>query len=188
MIYDLRLRQRKILAALMFGVAAGALASIAERVDAALTAGRFTPLGYINAYTWILVSALLLGPLAPIITTEIQAFIGLLTFANPLSWLWPIINLIFAVAVGFALTCINKIKPQIKLSLKVILLSLTCALLDIPLVYVVIVVVLNLPLVVYWISLPFYIALQLIPTTILSYIIVKRLKYLKFFQEMISST
>lgn len=184
----LGLDKRKIMAALLFGVAAGAIASIVERVDAALTAGRFTPLGYINAYTWILVSALLLGPLAPIITTEIQAFIGLLTLANPLSWLWPIINLIFAAAVALVLIGINRFKPQMRLSLKVILLSLTCAVLDVPLVYVVIVVVLNLPLVVYWISLPFYIALQLVPTTVLSYIIVKRIKHLKFFQEMIPST
>jgi len=61
------------MAAVILGVAGGSIASFAERVDAVLTGGNYTPLGYINTYTWILVSALLFGPLGPIITTEIQA-------------------------------------------------------------------------------------------------------------------
>jgi len=165
--------------AVMLGVVAGALASITERVDAALTGGRYTPLGYINTYTWIIVSAMLFGPRAPIVTTEVQAFIGLVTFANPLSWLWPIINLVFAISVGISLVCIERFKPHLGIGTKVALLSLTCAILDVPMVYVVIVMVLNLPFLVYLISLPIYVILQLIPTTLLAYEIVKRLKRLK---------
>jgi len=171
----LNLDKRRAAGALMLGIAAGALASIAERVDAALTGGNYTPLGYINTYTWVIVSAMLFGPLAPIITTEVQAFIGLATFANPLSWLWPIINLAFA-SVGVSLACIERFKPQLGIGAKIAWLSLTCATLDVPMVYIVIVTVLGLPPSVYLISLPIYVILQLIPTTLLSYAIVKRLE------------
>jgi len=167
----------------MLGVAAGALAMVLERVDAALTGGNYTPLGYINTYTWIIVSAVLLGPVAPIVTTKIQALIGLVTFANPLSWLWPIINPVFATAVGLVLTGIEKFNPHAGVGLRVLLLSFTCAILDVPLVYVVIVMVLGLPFVAYLMSLPIYVALQLIPTTLLSYEIVRRLIRLEMFQQ-----
>jgi hypothetical protein len=159
--------------ALMLGVIAGVIASFAERVDAALTGGNYTPLGYINTYTWILVSAVLFGPLAPIITTEVQAFIGLVTFANPLSWLWPIVNLVFAVTVSLVSIGIAKLNPHAKLSTRVVLMSLALALLDIPMVYVVVVMVLGLPFTVYLLALPIYMILQLIPTTFLSYAIIK---------------
>jgi hypothetical protein len=49
------------MAALLIGVVAGVLAAFAERVDALATGGNATPLGYINTYTWILVSATLFG-------------------------------------------------------------------------------------------------------------------------------
>lgn len=167
------LRQRDLMASLILGVAAGAIASVAERVDAVLTGGNYTPLGYINTYTWILVSALLFGPLGPIITTEIQALIGLVMFANPLSWLWPIINLVFAVAVSLVSIVLTKFNARARVSIRLILMSLTCAILDIPLVYLVLVTVIGLPYVVYLVSLPIYIALQLIPTTFLSYVVVR---------------
>jgi len=162
------------MAAVILGVAGGSIASVAERVDAVLTGGNYTPLGYINTYTWILVSALLFGPLGPIITTEIQALISLILFANPLSWLWPIVNLVFAVAVSLVSFSVSKINPLAKrIGLRLILMSLTCAILDIPLVHLVIVTVIGLPFVVYLVSLPIYIALQLVPTTFLSYVVVK---------------
>jgi hypothetical protein len=162
------------MASVILGVAGGAIASVAERVDAVLTGGNYTPLGYINTYTWILVAALLFGPLGPIITTEIQALIGLVMFSNPLSWLWPIVNLMFAVAVSLVSFGVSKINPLAKgIGVKLILMSLTCAILDIPLVYLVLVTVIGLPFVVYLVSLPIYIALQLIPTTFLSYVVVR---------------
>jgi hypothetical protein len=168
------LKRRDIMAALILGVAAGAIASIAERVDAVITGGNLTPLGYINTYTWILVAALLFGPLGPIITTEIQALIGLVMFANPLSWLWPIVNLIFAVAVSLVSIGVTKLSPRgTGISIRLILMSLTCAILDIPLVYLVMVTALSLPFAVYLVSLPIYIGLQLIPTTFLSYMVVR---------------
>jgi len=167
------LKLRNIMAALMLGVAAGAIASVAERVDFALTGGNYTPLGYINTYMWILVAVVLFGPIGSIITTEIQAFIGLVTFSNPLSWLWPIMNLVFAVAVSLVSIGITKFNPRVRLSIRLTLMSLTCAILDIPLVYVVIVTVLNLPFTVYLVSLPIYVALQLIPTTFLSYVVIR---------------
>jgi hypothetical protein len=40
--------KRKFMGALILGVAAGAIASVAERVDAVLTGGNYTPLGYVN--------------------------------------------------------------------------------------------------------------------------------------------
>jgi len=162
-----------MMAALMLGVAAGAIASVTERVDAILTGGTATPLGYINTYTWIMVSAILFGPVGVIITTEIQALIGLVIFANPLSWLWPFVNLVFAVAVGLVSIGISKFNPRARTSTKLILMSITCAILDIPLVYLVIVTVIGLPFIVYLGALPIYIVLQLIPSTFLSYIIVR---------------
>jgi hypothetical protein len=92
-------KNRNNMAALLLGVVAGVIANFAERADALATGGNATPLGYINTYTWILVSAALFGFAGAIITTEIQALIGLITMSNPLSWLWPIINLVFAIVV-----------------------------------------------------------------------------------------
>jgi hypothetical protein len=169
----LSLNRRDMMAAIILGVAAGAIATFAERFDAILTGGNYTPLGYINTYTWLIVSATLFGPIGSIMTTEIQALLGLITFANPLSWLWPFINFLFALGVGLVSIVISKIRQRCSTSIKIILMSLTCAILDIPLVYVVIVTVLGLPFGVYLGSLPIYVALQLIPSTFLSYVIVR---------------
>ena len=169
----LSFRRRDLMAALIIGVAAGVIASVTERVDAILTVGNATPTGYINTYTWLIVSATLFGPVGAIITTETQAIIGLITFANPLSWLWPFINLVFALGVGLVSIVLSKLKKNPSLSIKIILMSFVCAVLDIPLVYVVIVTVLGLPLSVYVVALPVYIALQLIPSTVISHIVTK---------------
>jgi hypothetical protein len=168
-------RTNKI-SALIIGVAAGVLAAFAERADALMTGGNATPLGYINTYTWILVSAVLFGFWGAIITTEIQAIIGLITVANPLSWLWPFVNLVFALAVGLIVVGFAKMRPKAKISTKLLLMSSVCALLDIPLVYVVMVLALGLPFIVYVAALPMYLALQLIPSTLLAYIVVKAVK------------
>lgn len=158
---------------LILGVAAGAIAAMAERVDVIATGGSATPFGYINTYMWILVAAALFGPIGAIITTETQAIISLITFANPLSWLWPFINLIFAAAAGLTVIGIAKVNPKVGMKTKLALMSTTCAVLDIPLVYVVMVTVLGLPFAVYLWALPIYIVLQLVPATLLAYIIVK---------------
>jgi hypothetical protein len=166
--------RRKVTGALMLGVVAGVIASLAERVDAALTGGRFTPLGYVNTYMWVLVSCMLFGPLlGPIITTEVQAFIGLVTYANPLSWLWPIVNLVFAVTAGLVYIGIERFHPHAKLITRIVLVSVSLAVLDIPMVYVVVVLVLGLPFIVYLASLPIYVVLQLVPTTFLAYGVIK---------------
>jgi len=157
----------------ILGVVAGLVTSFVERADAIITGGNATPLGFVNTYTWILVSATLLGPMGAVITTEVHAFLGLITAANPLSWLWPFINFIFAVAAGFVSMGITKFIPNIKIRTRLILLSATCAILDIPLTYVVVVTVLGLPFIFYLMALPIYIALQLVPSTILSYIIIR---------------
>jgi hypothetical protein len=159
--------------ALMFGVVAGVIAMIAERADAVITGGNATPLGFINTYTWLLVSATMFGPIGAILTTEVQAFLGLITGANPLSWLWPFINLIFAVVVGIVSLSLSKFYPKITLRTRLILLSLTCALLDVPLTYIVVVSVLGLPTVFYLFALPMYLGLQLGPSTIISYAILR---------------
>ncbi|XES77908.1 MAG: hypothetical protein ACBZ72_03300 [Candidatus Bathyarchaeia archaeon] len=167
------IQRRNAMAALLLGVIAGVLAAFAERADALATGGNATPLGYINTYTWILVSAALFGLSGAIITTEIQAIIGLITIANPLSWLWPFINLFFALAVGLVALGFSRFRPQTKLSTKLVAMSSVCAVLDIPMVYTVIVVALGLPFVAYLAALPVYIVLQLVPSTFLSYIVVK---------------
>jgi hypothetical protein len=168
--------RRQKLAALMLGVVAGVIAVFAERADAFMTGGNLTPLGYVNTYTWILVSALLFGFWGAIITTEVQALLGLLSFANPLSWLWPFVNLLFALAVGIVVVCFSKWRPNTRVSFKLLIMSFVCALLDIPLVYFVMVICLNLPFVVYIGALPVYIVLQLVPSTILAYYLVRALK------------
>ncbi|MCL2642527.1 MAG: hypothetical protein FWD52_03305 [Candidatus Bathyarchaeota archaeon] len=168
---------RNALAALMLGVVAGVIALVAERADLFMTGGNLQLLGYINTYTWILVSVLLFGFWGAIITTEIQAMIGLITMTNPaLSWLWPFVNLIFAVSVGLVAVGFSKLRSNAKISTKLLLLSSVCALLDIPLVYFVMVTVLSLPVVVYLAALPVYIILQLVPSTFLAYWIVRALK------------
>ncbi len=169
----LSLNRRELLTASILGVVAGVIASFAERADALLTSGNATPLGFINTYTWILVSAALFGIVGAIVTTEIQAFIGLMTLANPLSWLWPFVNLIFALAVGIVSLGIVRFNPSIKLRTRIIYMSITCAVLDVPLTYLVIVVVLGLPFFFYVMALPVYISLQLVPSTILAYTILK---------------
>jgi hypothetical protein len=168
-------RTNKI-SALLLGVAAGVIAAFAERADAIVTGGNATPLGYINTYTWILVSAVLFGFWGAIITTEIQATIGLITLANPLSWLWPIVNLMFALVVGLIAAGLSKWRPNAKISTKLLLMSSACALLDIPAVYLVMVIVLGLPFIVYLAALPMYFVLQLVPSTFLAYIVVRAVK------------
>ena len=96
----MRISKREMIIAMVLGVAAGVISSVVERADAIMTGGNATPLGFVNTYTWILVSATLFGPVGAIITTEVQAFLGLITAANPLSWLWPPINFIFAAVAG----------------------------------------------------------------------------------------
>ncbi len=166
-------KRRNSMAALLMGVMGGVLAAFAERADALATGGNATPLGYINTYTWILVSAVLFGLSGAIITTEIQAIIGLITLANPLSWLWPFVNLVFTLAVGLIALGFTRYRSQSKISSKLIIMSAACAVLDIPLVYLVIVMALGLPFIVYLTALPIYILLQLLPSTFLSYIVVK---------------
>ncbi len=170
---DIELGKKDVITAIMFGVVAGAITSIAERADAVLTGGSATPLGFVNTYTWLLVSATLFGPVGAILTTEVQAFLGLITEANPLSWLWPFINLVFAVVVGSISKILSRARPNIKLRSRLILLSSTCALLDVPLTYVVVVSVLGLPFEVYLLALPMYLILQLVPSTLISYAILR---------------
>ena len=168
-------RKKEAMTALVLGVVAGVIASFAERADAIITGGNATPLGYVNTYTWLLVSATMFGLLGAIITTEVQAFLGLVTEANPLSWLWPMINLVFAAVVGAVSEGLSRFHPKMKLHTKLILLSSICALLDIPLVYAVIVSVLGLPFKFYLLALPLYVVLQLVPSTMLSYAILRRI-------------
>ena len=168
-----KLLGRNAITAIMLGVVAGVIAMFAERADAIITGGNATPLGYVNTYTWLLVSATMFGPIGAILTTEVQAFLGLLSGANPLSWLWPFVNLIFAVVVGIVSLSLSRLYPKIKLRTRLIVLSLTCALLDVPLTYLVVVSVLRLPFAVYLLTLPMYLTLQLGPSTIISYAILR---------------
>ncbi len=169
----MRISKREMIIAMALGVAAGVISSVVERADAIMTGGNATPLGFVNTYTWILVSATLFGPVGAIITTEVQAFLGLITAANPLSWLWPPINFIFAAVVGSTSVTLSQLRPKTSIRTRLLLLSFVCAVLDIPLTYIVIVSVLGLPFAAYVLVLPFYIALQLIPSTIISYAILK---------------
>jgi hypothetical protein len=169
-------RTNKI-AALMLGVIAGVIAIVVERADFIMSAGNLQLLGYINTYTWLLVSALLFGFWGAIITTETQAIIGLITITNPaLSWLWPVVNLIFALGVGMVVVGFSKLRPNARNGTKLLFMSSVCALLDIPLVYFVMVIVLGLPIAAYFAMLPVYIIIQLLPSTFLAYLIVKALK------------
>ena len=168
-----KLHGKEAITAIMFGVVAGVIAMMAERADAIITGGSATPLGFINTYTWLLVSATMFGPVGAVLTTEVQAFLGLITGANPLSWLWPFINLIYAVVVGIVSQSLARLYPSIKLRTRLMLLSLTCAILDVPLTYVVVVSVLGLPFKFYLLALPMYVILQLGPSTIISYAILR---------------
>ncbi len=176
----LKLRMRDVMTSMAFGVAAGILASVLERIDAAVTGGNATPLGYSNTYAWILLSAYLYGPLGALITTEVQALIGLLTGANPLSWLWPIVNAFFAVVAGSTAAVIRRIRSETSTKTSIVIMSVALAFLDVPAVYFVIVMVLGLPIIAYYLALPVYIGLQLVPSTFLSYMLLKALsKFLK---------
>ena len=171
--HPLRIGRKEVTTAMALRVVAGVISSIAERADAIITGGNATPLGFVNTYTWILVSATLFGPVGAITTTEVQAFLGLVTAANPLSWLWPIINLVFAAMVGSSSIALSQLSPNIGIRTRLMFLSVICAVLDIPLTYVVIVIVLGLPFIFYVVALPIYIVLQLIPSTFIAYIILK---------------
>lgn len=175
-ITKLRINTRDILTSMVFGVTAGVFASILERVDTILTGGNATPLGYSNTYGWILLSAYLYGPFGALITTEVQAIIGLLTVANPLSWLWPAVNAVFAIVAGVTAIAIQKIRPQSSPKTRIVTMSFMLALLDIPAVYFVMVLVLGLPIIVYYVGLPLYIGLQLLPATIIAYLLLRAME------------
>lgn len=161
---------------MIFGVTAGVLASMLERADALLTGGNATPLGYSNTYAWVLLSAYLYGPLGALITTEIQALIGLLTVANPLSWLWPAVNAVFALLAGFVAMLVQRVLPRSSTRTRLIIMSAALSLLDIPAVYFVMVIVLGLPVIVYQLALPMYIGLQLVPATLVAYLLLRILE------------
>ena len=110
------------------------------------------------------------------ITTEVQALLGLLTAANPLSWLWPAVNGSFAVVAGSTALAIQKVRPRSSAKARIIIMSVALALLDIPAVYLVVVLVLGLPIIVYCGALPMYIGLQLVPATLVAYIILTALE------------
>jgi len=171
-----RLGVRDLLTSAVFGVTAGVLASILERVDTVITGGNATPLGYSNTYAWVLLSAYLYGPVGALVTTEVQATTGLLTAANPLSWLWPAINASFAIVAGFTAIVIQEIYPTSSAKTRITAMSIALALLDIPAVYFVIVVILGLPVIAYYLTLPMYIGLQLIPATIIAYLLLRCLE------------
>lgn len=177
---SLELQRRDLITATMLGVVAGAIASIAERADVIITGGNATPLGFVNTYTWLLVSATMFGPIGAIVTTEVQALLGLVTGANPLSWLWPFINLVFAVVVGGISEALSRVRPKTSIGTRLVILSLTCALLDVPLTYLVVISVLGLPFALYLFALPIYIALQLVPSTAISYAILRGIKRARF--------
>ena len=172
----LRLGIKDILTSTVLGVSAGVLASIFERVDAAFTGGNATPLGYTNTYSWLLLSAYLYGPLGALITTEVQALIGLLTVANPLSWLWPSVNALFALAAGFTSIAVSKLRPNTSILMRLLIMSLVLAVLDIPAVYFVVVTVLGLPAAAYYLALPMYMFLQLVLATTVSYYLLRVLE------------
>jgi hypothetical protein len=172
----LRLGIRDLLTSVVFGVTAGVLASILERVDTVITGGNATPLGYSNTYAWVLLSAYLYGPIGALVMTEVQAITGLLTAANPLSWLWPAINASFAIVAGFTAIAIQKIYPNSSAKTCIATMSMALALLDIPAVYVVIVLVLGLPIIAYYLALPMYLGLQLVPATIIAYLLLRSLE------------
>lgn len=162
---------RDVLTSMIFGVTAGVLASILERADALITGGNATPLGYSNTYAWVLLSAYLYGPFGALVTTEIQAMIGLLTVANPLSWLWPAVNAVFALLAGFVAILMQRVRSKSSTKTRLIIMSAALSLLDIPAVYFVMVIVLGLPLIVYQLALPMYIGLQLVPATLVAYLL-----------------
>ena len=172
----LRLGMRDVLTSMIFGVTAGVLASILERADALMTGGNATPLGYSNTYAWVLLSAYLYGPLGALITTEIQALIGLLTVANPLSWLWPAVNAAFALLAGFVAILVQRVRSKSSTKTRLIIMSAALSLLDIPAVYFVMVIVLGLPVIVYQLALPMYIGLQLVPATLVAYLLLRVLE------------
>jgi len=167
---------RDVLTSMIFGVTAGVLASILERADALMTGGNATPLGYSNTYAWVLLSAYLYGPLGALITTEIQALIGLLTVANPLSWLWPAVNAAFALLAGFVAILVQRVRSKSSTKTRLIIMSAALSLLDIPAVYFVMVPVLGLPVIVYQLALPMYIGLQLVPATLVAYLLLRVLE------------
>ncbi|MEM2941806.1 MAG: hypothetical protein QXT81_00020 [Candidatus Bathyarchaeia archaeon] len=175
----LKLGMHEILTSMIFGVVAGVLASILERADSMITGGNATPLGYSNTYAWVLLSAYLYGPIGALITTEVQALIGLLTIANPLSWLWPAVNAVFALVAGCTALLIQKVHPQTSVKTRLVIMSLTLAILDIPAVYLVIVIVLGLPLIAYQLALPMYIGLQLVPATLVAWLLLQALERTK---------
>jgi hypothetical protein len=172
----IRLGLHDILTSVVFGVTAGVLASILERIDAMATGGNATPLGYSNTYAWILLSAYLYGPLGALITTEVQALIGFWTLANPLSWLWPFVNAVFALLAGATAVALQRMRPQTPARTRIITMSTVLALLDIPAVYFVMVIVLGLPIIAYYLGLPVYIGLQLIPSSLIAYLLLRTLE------------
>jgi len=167
---------REVLTSMIFGVTAGVLASILERADALITGGNATPLGYSNTYAWVLLSAYLYGPFGALVTTETQAMIGLLTVANPLSWLWPAVNAVFALLAGFVAILMQRVRSKSSTKTRLIIMSAALSLLDIPAVYFVMVIVLGLPLIVYQLALPMYIGLQLVPATLVAYLLLRVLE------------
>ena len=175
----IKLDLRQMMVCVLVGVIAGVIASVAERADAAITGGNATPLGFLNAYTWLMLSAVIYGPLGALVTTEVQALIGLITMANPLSWLWPFINAIFAIAAGTASALIQRLRSDTGILMRVVAVSFICALIDIPATYFVMVVVLGLPLIAYYVALPLYLGLQLLPATFLTYLLMKTLESTK---------
>jgi len=102
--------------------------------------------------------------------------IGLLTVANPLSWLWPAVNAAFALLAGFVAILMQRVRSKSSTKTRLIIMSAALSLLDIPAVYFVMVIVLGLPVIVYQLALPMYIGLQLVPATLVAYLLLRVLE------------
>jgi hypothetical protein len=99
----IRLDAPAIVGAVLLGTAATVLLQIAERLDTVLFAGQVVPFGILCLSTAGLVAAFLYGPVAAIITVEINPFFSTLTETGPLAWFWFLNNLLYVFPAGLVM-------------------------------------------------------------------------------------
>ena len=155
---------RGVIAALLLGVAMDLVAQVAERLDTAFFAGTAVPFGYVNAATWMTVAALLYGPIGGIIAGVTQGVLSAITATSPLSPVFIFWNFYQAGSTGVVAVLLQPMKPgRSGLVRQLVAAEFMNFATSLWWTYHLIVLILGLPLAVWFTTYLFYVGFGAIP-------------------------
>ncbi len=160
---------RGIIASLLLGISMNLVAQVAERLDTALFAGTAVPFGYVNAATWMTVSAMLFGPIGGIITGVLHGTISAITATSPLSPVFIFWNFYQAGSTGIVAVLLQPMRRGTSgLARQLVAAEFMNFATSLWWTYHLIVLILGLPLSVWFATYVFYVGIGAIPIAVLA--------------------